>query len=284
MQRNRLVAISRSPLYSPRQDQTNDAAILEATLSELKARGWLVRRITERAAAYGELPPADLYVNMGQGPAASAALLKHETGGARFFNRPSSVLGCHRDRLVPALLGSSIAFPKTVLLPTDQPILAAARAELETLGAGPLWLKRGGVHPERPDDVVALASMADLPRRLREFSSRGIARAAVQVHVPGPVVKFYGVAGGALFHAYLAESGRPLPEDLVNHVAVRALAFRAAARLSLDVFGGDMVVDADHQPILIDLNDWPSFAPIRDRAAHAIAGHIHAARSHGALR
>ena len=279
--RPRLVAISRSPVYSPLQHGTNDTAILDATVRELEALGWSARHLTEHAVASGSLPEAELYLNMCQGPAASQALVHHETMGVRFFNRPSSVLACHRHRLVPALKGSGIAFPATALLRTDEPLGLAERAELRTLGSGPLWLKRGGVHAERPEDVVPLGSVADLPRGLAEFATRGIGLVAAQVHVPGPVVKFYGVAGGSLFHAYLAESGAPLTSADVDLAALRALAFHAARRLSLDIFGGDVVIDEERRPVLIDLNDWPSFAPIRDRAARAIAGHVHAARPRG---
>jgi hypothetical protein len=229
------------------------------------------------------LPEADLYLNMCQGPSASQTLVAHEAMGVRFFNRPSSVLACHRHRLVPALKGSGLAFPVTVLLRTDEPLGAAEWAELRTLGNGPLWLKRGGVHAERPEDVVALRSVADLSRGLTEFLSRGIGLAAVQVHVPGPVVKFYGVGDGTLFHAYLAQSGVPVTATDVDLPALRALAFQAVARLRLDIFGGDVVIDSDRRPVLIDLNDWPSFAPIRDRAARAIAGQVHAARPRGVL-
>jgi hypothetical protein len=220
---------------------------------------------------------------MCQGPAASQTLVAHEAMGVRFFNRPSSVLACHRHRLVPALRGSGLAFPATVLLRTDEPMGVAERAELRTLGTGRLWLKRGGVHAERPEDVVALAGIADLPRALAEFAARGIGLAAVQLHVAGPVVKFYGVSGGALFHAYLAESGAPVSAADVDIALLRNLAFHAAARLQLDIFGGDVVIGADRLPVLIDLNDWPSFAPIRERAARAIAGHVHAARPRGAV-
>jgi hypothetical protein len=53
------------------------------------------------------------------------------------------------------------------------------------------------------------------------------------------------------------------------------VAFAAARRLGLDVFGGDVALpDPDH-PVLIDLNDWPSFAPFRDEAARHIAGYVH---------
>jgi hypothetical protein len=280
--RPRLVAISRNPSYSPLQHAANDQQILDATVAELVALGWSARRLDESAVVSGPLPAADLYLNMCQGPAASEALLEHEAMGLRFFNRPTSVLGCHRHRLVPALSRSGIAFPRTVLVPTRGPLSPEAEAGLAALGPGRCWLKRGGVHAERPEDVVVL-ERGELVRGLAAFAARGIPLAAVQEHVPGPVIKFYGVASGALFHAYLAEGHAPIPAGLVDHDALRALAFCAAARLRLDIFGGDIVVAGPDRPVLIDLNDWPSFAPIRGSAARAIAGYVHAARPRGAL-
>lgn len=264
------------------QHRANDLAILDGTISELRRLGWSVRRITERTAAYGELPEADLYLNMGQGPAAARALTVHEEAGVRFFNPPSSVLGCHRHRLMPALEASGLAFPATVLLPTDPPG-DADFARVGALGPGPFWLKRGGVHAERPEDVVQLRSLAELPRELAAFAARRIRLAAVQAHVPGRLVKFYGVAGDALFHVLDAESRQPLRAGDPAVAAVRAVAFEAAALLSLDIFGGDMVLHRTSGPVLIDLNDWPSFAPIRDRAARAIAGYVHCAHLAGAV-
>ena len=48
----------------------------------------------------------------------------------------------------------------------------------------------------------------------------------------------------------------------------------AAAAAGLDVFGGDVIVSPAGELTLIDLNDWPSFAPCRERAAYAIADFI----------
>jgi glutathione synthase/RimK-type ligase-like ATP-grasp enzyme len=75
-----------------------------------------------------------------------------------------------------------------------------------------------------------------------------------------------------------------VPEALIAPESLRTLAVRAAARLRLDIFGGDVVLAAPGRPVLIDLNDWPSFAPVRDSAAQAIAGYVHAARPRGVLR
>ena len=44
--------------------------------------------------------------------------------------------------------------------------------------------------------------------------------------------------------------------------------------LSLDVFGGDAIIREDGTFLLIDFNDWPSFAPIREQAGKAISGLI----------
>jgi len=281
--RPRVVGISRSPAYSPFQHASNDAAILEATLAELEQLGWACTSIGEQQVVEQTLPSAELYLNMGQGAAAARTLLDAEEAGIRFFNRPSSVLRCHRQRLVPALLGGKLPFPPTILVRTDRPLTPSERRELGELGPGPLWLKRSGVHAEREGDVRRL-DREELEDGLAQLAARRIPVAAVQAHLEGPVVKFYGVAGDAFFHAYLAGSKAPVPPALVEATALRELAFRAAARLRLDIFGGDVVMVAPGQPVLIDLNDWPSFAPIRASAARAIAGYVHAARPRGVLQ
>jgi len=111
----------------------------------------------------------------------------------------------------------------------------------------------------------------DLLAVLRDFAARGIGHAAVQQHRAGDEIKFYGVAGGSFFYwFYPGEStGHPVDEGKLQQVAESAA--RAAG---LDIFGGDVIVAADGELTLIDLNDWPSFAPCRDRASEAIAQYL----------
>ena len=52
---------------------------------------------------------------------------------------------------------------------------------------------------------------------------------------------------------------------------LRQASFSAAAALGLEIFGGDAIIRPDGEPIIIDLNAWPSYALYRDRAAQAIA-------------
>ena len=260
----RALAIYRSATYSPGRHRNNDAAIMDAVTSRLLAHGWAIERLGEGDVEAGIMPDADLYLNMCQGSEASARLLELEDRGARMINRPSSVLGCHRHRLIRTLEAAAIPFPATAMLPTvDAPLFETELPE------GDFWVKRGDVHAQEAADVVR-TSRDDLETVLASFGERGVRQVAVQAHVPGPVLKFYGVGDGTFFHAF-REDGRPVDGDTVDLNVLRRLAVTAARAVGLSVFGGDAVVPSRTHPVLVDLNDWPSFAPVRDEAASAIA-------------
>jgi len=90
------------------------------------------------------------------------------------------------------------------------------------------------------------------------------------------VVKFYGVTDGRFFQWYGADAGFGHERPAVDEDRLKALAFDAARLLGLEVFGGDVAVAEPERPVLIDINDWPSFAPFREEAARAIAAYIDA--------
>ena len=268
------VALHRKPAYSPLQHLANDAAILNAVAQALEARGWRLTRCSEAMLEESPVPPADLYLNMCQGAAASERLVGLERAGGMLVNTPSSVLSCHRHQLVAALNGSGIPFPRTVVVPTWLSP-EGTRALADFVGAHQhVWVKRGDVHAETAEDVV-LTRADQVFSVLARFAARGIARVAVQDHVRGPVLKFYGVSDRRFFRFYDAKWGRAGPAPVVDEARLRAVAFEAAERLGLHIFGGDVVLTAPDQPVLIDLNDWPSFAPFRIEAAAAIADFVH---------
>ena len=291
----RVVALFRKASFSPNQHRTNDTAILEETLARVIASGWSVTRIDEsalEAAADPEtrmlpadfLPEAELYLNMCQGPAAATALGALEATGACILNRPSSVLACHRHRLVPAMIAAGIPFPPTAIADlaaaTAEAIAASPLLRQAALGRDPIWIKRGDVHAERSEDVVA-AQALEVPRALDAFRARGIGRISLQQHVRGPVVKFYATADRRFFRYYEATTGPSGATPDVNEQRLRDIAFAAAEAVGLSIFGGDVVLASSNNPVLIDLNDWPSFAPFRDDAADHIAAYALArAESH----
>jgi hypothetical protein len=59
-----------------------------------------------------------------------------------------------------------------------------------------------------------------------------------------------------------------------GNARTRRLAEFAARGLDIGIYGGDAIVAPDGSLSIIDLNDWPSFAPCRGAAAYAIARHV----------
>ena len=269
------VALYRKPTYSPLQHFANDTAILNAVVVALQRRGWQVSGCTEAQVETEPLPLADLYLNMCQGAVASERLSLLEDSSARFINRPAGVLACHRHRLAPTLATSAIPFPPTLIIPTQVAPDAADALAAFLATHRSVWIKRGDVHAEVLEDVALTPGDRVIPAIAR-FAARGVRRVAVQEHVRGPAVKFYGVADRSFFRFYDARWGAEGPAPVVDESRLAAIAFAAAERLGLDVFGGDVVLRAPDDPVLIDLNDWPSFAPYRGEAAEAIAAFAHA--------
>ena len=99
---------------------------------------------------------------------------------------------------------AGLPFPRTLILPTSEPQAAALIVHLLNGDGRPVWVKRGDVHAETRADVVA-AKEATVVAAIADFARRGIARVALQAHVPGPILKFYAVADGSFFHWYPAD-------------------------------------------------------------------------------
>jgi hypothetical protein len=134
-----------------------------------------------------------------------------------------------------------------------------------------LWLKRGDVHAIGPGDVAYVTCKEELRRALKHFFGKGIKDILVQGHMDGPVVKFYGVGPRECFWAYLASDG----EEITSKAGrLRTIAGQAAGAVGLEVYGGDAVLSEKHGPVLIDLNDWPSFSRCCRPAARGIAAYF----------
>jgi len=272
----RLVALYRSPTYSPAQHRNNDTAILDDTVAALERHGWQITRAGEADVAAGRLSSADLYVNMCQGPAASERLLDLVPREALAVNPPESVLNCHRHRLVNHMASAGLAFPRTLIVPTNDPQSLLPLVHQLNGDGRPVWVKRGDVHAETSADVVA-AKEAGVTDAIAGFARRGVSRVALQAHVGGPIVKFYAVADGRFFSWYAADRSR----IEICEQSLKTLVFAAARAVGLEVFGGDVAFPQPDAPVLIDLNDWPSFAPVRVAAAAAIAAYIDGKATNG---
>lgn len=279
----RLVGLYREAECSPGRHRSNDARLLEQVGHELRARGFRVDLMTIEQAAASRRSGA-LIFSMCQSPAALEALSRWEFEGTRVINSPRAALNTYRDRLPFVLRSAGVKFPATEIVST------ARSADLAITLNGGVWLKRGDVHASVSADVQWIDSADGLRAGLREFASRGIARAALQPHHPGDEIKFYGVAGTGFFHWFYpngtaspAQGTRratpavrtaPSGPSAVDVASLRQLADEAAVAAGLEIFGGDLIVAPSGELTLIDLNDWPSFAPCRDSASDAIADYL----------
>jgi hypothetical protein len=243
-----------------------DAAILEAVLQRLETRGWETRRLS--AETLPEEPPgARGVLHMAQGPAAVARLAGWEKTGLKLINSPQALQRCNRKHLFSRLGGRDFLFP-----PTRYFSLAEAKANWGHEFPGPGWLKRADIHAEGPGDVVRVSDRAQAQEVLADFARRHISGLIWQEHVIGQEIKFYAVGPGGFFMAFQAGTGAEATGSWF--AALKDLAAHLASVSRLEVFGGDAIVRPDGQPVLVDLNDWPSFSRCREAAAQEIAYHV----------
>jgi len=173
----RLVALYRSPTYSPEVHRRNDTAILDATVAGLERRGWQVSRTSE-----GDVAPAGCLrrpVREHVPGARRVGAFAHAGSEAGAGGQPpESVLNCHRHRLVGRMAAAGLPFPRTLIVPTDAPQAAMPLVHQLNGDGRPVWVKRGDVHAETSADVVA-AKEAGVERRDRRLRApRGGARRA----------------------------------------------------------------------------------------------------------
>lgn len=150
----------------------------------------------------------------------------------------------------------------------------------------PAWLKRGDSCAQQREDVSFVRNPEALRSAIASFRRRGIGSAVLSRHLPGDVVKFYGVADTPFFEWYyptlggghskfgLEEINGPAHEFPFDAAGLKREADRLAALALTPVYGGDCIVDAAGRFRIIDFNDWPSFSSCADRAAEAIVSYI----------
>ncbi len=265
--------IARSLEYSPNHE-TNDAAIIRLTRDEIEAQGYGVAMLEEN-----DLPTArvasPVVFHMCQGPRSLPWLRRLERDGKLVINPAQAVANCYRSVMTPLFAAAGVPFPRTTLVGTDARALPP-----EVADAPSLWVKRGDVHAMQKGDVVRVRGRAEAVDALAALRARGIPTAVLQEHVEGDVVKFYAIHRNGFFECLHAEGPATRP---VDQGALHAEAERAAEAAGLSIYGGDFVV-GESGITLIDLNDWPSFAPFRERAAVLIAHQIiKEARAHGRI-
>ncbi len=261
----RLAGVRRKTEFSPNH-VGNDLRILSLTANALVARGYKVDLFNEGE----EIPRVedyDLVFSMAQGPEGNRILHEYEAKGVRIINSPQSVVNCYRAVMVTRLPERGIPFPRSMVIDTG----SEDAVDSFPLKASKIWIKRGDVHAVHTEDVTLVYSESELRAPLEEFHERGITRAVLQEHLEGDTVKFYAVRGADFFSWYHLNGVVHTPFE--EH-KLTDLAFASAEILGLEVFGGDAIIGPGGSVSIIDINDWPSFAPVRDKASQCIAEYL----------
>jgi glutathione synthase/RimK-type ligase-like ATP-grasp enzyme len=262
--------IYRESAHSPGRVD-DDAAIMDAVGEALRARGFAVELLGAEEAEPALQAAGAMIFAMCERGAILDRLESANKAGSVVVNSPTAIRNTYRHRMVELFAQDHVPAPASHVIATDSSKLARSRD---------VWIKRYDFHATQADDVMYVASEAGLRQALAGFAARGIPYVVAQEHVEGDLVKFYGVgrtvvgqAGAGWFewfyHRDKGMTGYPFEPERLSEVA-----HRAAAALGVEIFGGDAIIRPDGEPIIIDLNAWPSYARFRDRAAEAIADYL----------
>ncbi len=267
--------IGRAARFSP-NSVGKDRAILEAVRQQLLEWGYECTEIVPEEQLDALWPDAfsdspvesfDGFVSMGRYQDTLNLLGTQERQHTPVVNGTASVMLCnHRTLLMQVLEDAGVAVPPMI-------------------GHDGYWVKRGYGCAEGPDDIQYCADWDAACVKRDEMFDRGEVDVEVRAHVEGDVVKFYAVRGTDFFRYYYPSDDGDMKfadqqrQPAAHHypfdvAALQAMARQAAELIDLDIYGGDCIVRPDGQPVLVDLNDWPSFSRCREEAAQAIAQRI----------
>ena len=278
----KIAGVMRAGAYSPNHIG-NDAAIFNLVAEELRKRGCEVNIYSEEQLATGKVAEK-IIVNMCREMRSIAHLQQLEEQGCLVINSGFGIENCTRERMTRILMGSGIPYPESLMVNTDEAVVEA----MEKANMDRAWIKRGDFHAMHKEDVSFVRHAQEAQEVLQEYFLRGIKRAVINRHLEGDLIKFYGVQGTDFFYwFYPLEAGHSkYGNEAINGPArglqfseeyLRKICREASEVLDVKVYGGDCIVDADGSIRIIDFNDWPSFAPCREKAAPYIAKCIMAA-------
>ncbi|MCM1521619.1 MAG: hypothetical protein NC039_03075 [Muribaculaceae bacterium] len=263
----KIAAILRAAAYSPNHIG-NDAAILNLTCEQLRKRGCEVKTYSEEQLIAGAVTETNI-IHMCRDRRSFPILQAKEDAGALVVNSAYGVENCVRERMARILIGSGIPYPESIMVDTNQTVVS----RLDAMGISRAWIKKGEMYAMHKEDVTYVRHSREAQEMLQEYFLRGIRRAVINRHLDGVKLKFYGVAGTPWFyHSFplMTPPEGPGPEgfDLDEFMST---CNRAADTLDIMVYGGDAIVHDDGSFTIIDINDWPTFAPCRAEASAVIA-------------
>lgn len=272
----KIAGIMRAGAFSPNHIG-NDAAIFNLVAEQLRKRGCVVNTYSEEQLIAGQVSEG-VIMNMCREQRSISLLQELENAGALVINSGYGIENCTRERMTRILVGSNIPYPESLIVNTDEGVKAA----LVKAHFTQCWIKRGDFHAMHKEDVSYVRHPEEAQEVLQEYFLRGIKRAVINRHLPGDLIKFYGVQGTPFFfwfypfdeghskYGHEAVNGRSKGIEFDKEY-LRKICSNASDALDVKIYGGDCIVSPEGEIRIIDFNDWPSFAPCRTDAAPHIA-------------
>lgn len=273
----RIAAVLRAGIFSPNHI-ANDAAILHATAEELRRRGCQVRMLSESEFLSADIDE-DVVLAMCRGEEALAKLQMLEDKGLTVVNSGYGIENCVRMIMMRLLEDAGVPIPESYVVDTDVEV----RRRLLKAGFGVCWVKKGDAPVLHLEDICRCRHPEEAQEILHEFFFRGIRKAVMSKDVPGEKIRFYGIASSGWFHCFMPyrSTGSSEESDCMQPSEIQKIkdtCMKAAQALRIDIFGGDMTLTPEGECLIVNFDDWPSFAPIRKEAARAIAKSVLAGR------
>jgi hypothetical protein len=281
MNNKRILAVHRNRKFSPNHIG-NDDAIFSLAKQELEKLGSEVDLICENDFLAMQDVPYQMIFTMARQKEVVRKLQELEQKGVKVVNSAFGIENCFRTNMTNGLLNNDIPYPKSYVVPTSY----AGDDVFDNLPGKGFWIKRGDFHAIHKEDVTFAYTRREAKEILREYALREIPDAVISEHLMGDLVKFYGVYGTDFFFwfypydnnhhkysEYETINGKSLYHTF-DQQKLKEVAGESARVLGIDIYGGDAIVGEDGIFHMIDLNDWPSFAPCRDEAAVFIAQRI----------
>ena len=264
-----VATIARDTADSPNM-QANDAAILEQIAVELRAAG-AEAIATEGTVQHQEV---DIICHMSRSKNTLGILQEAERKGTTVINSPGAVQNCSRSSFMHILEKAAIPQPVFKLITKED--------EFEGLPY-PAWIKHSEGWSRHKDDVCFANTPQDAVKAFRAMQERGIGSCIHCGHIPGDIIKFYGVGRRYFHYSYPDPEKSKFGLERINGKTehhpfdserLKELVFSAAEAIGLDIYGGDCIVNSKGEIFIIDFNDFPSFSAVRNEAAKEIAAYI----------
>lgn len=272
MKKIELAGVRRENMFSPNH-VGNDAAIFSLTVAFLREQGYVVNEYDE--AEFIARPTKEKVIfNMSRSEEAIKKLQILEDDGCVVINSGYGIENCTREKMTKLLIRNEVPYPESLIVETSTSIIA----QLQQKNMQQCWLKRGDFHAIHKEDVSFARHPQEAQSILQEYAMRGIRRAVINRHLVGDLIKFYGVRGTEFFYWFYPFdlNHSKFGHEQINGKAIgipflveemQEICSEAAQVLNVDIYGGDCIISPDGEIRIIDLNDWPSFAPCRDKAA-----------------